>query len=138
MDVLLDATWIHREPAIPARTPWQVVQTAEALATWNAGWDTAGVLLPSILEHDHIAVLARFGDSGIQAGAVARLGAEVVELSNVHGVDGRAVDWDELVAAVGARHPGRPLVGYESGDDLAAALDAGFDAVGDLRIWARP
>jgi hypothetical protein len=137
MDVLFDATWIHREPAVPARTPWRTVSTAEGLAAWNAGWDTADVLLPPILELGHIAVLARAADSAIEAGAVARLGIGVVELSNVHGVDGRDVDWNELVAAVAARFPDRPIVGYEAGSDLEGALDAGFEPVGDLRVWAR-
>lgn len=138
MDVLFSATWIHREPAAAGHTAWRVVQSADDLASWNAGWDTAEVLLPPLLRRGHIAVLARAGNGGIQAGAVARLGSGVVELSNVHGVGGVEVDWDELVAAVGARFPGRPVVGYESGDDLGAALCAGFEAVGELRIWTRP
>ena len=137
MNVLFEATWIHRDAPMPARTGWRAVRTADELSAWNAGWDTADVLLPSILEHEHIAVLARIGDSGIEAGAVARLGSGVVELSNVHGVDGLEVDWEELIAAVGTRFPDRPLVGYESGRDLVAARDAGFDAVGELRIWTR-
>ena len=138
--LLLSATWIHRrEEDRAARAPaaWGRVADAERLAAWNAGWDTAEVLLPPILRRGHIAVLARAGGAGIEAGAVARLGSGVVELSNIHGVDGREVDWDELVAAVAARFPGRPLVGFESGDDLGAALSAGFEAVGELRIWTR-
>jgi hypothetical protein len=27
------------------------------------------------------------------------------------------------------------LVGYERGDDLAAARDGGFEPVGELRVW---
>ena len=29
------------------------------------------------------------------------------------------------------------LVGYENGDPLAAALEAGFQTVGDLTVWKR-
>jgi hypothetical protein len=29
------------------------------------------------------------------------------------------------------------MVGYESGDDLTAALDHGFEPVGPLRVWVR-
>jgi hypothetical protein len=47
------------------------------------------------------------------------------------------VDWNELVAAVAARFPDRPLVGYEAGSDLQGALGAGFEPVGELRIWGR-
>jgi hypothetical protein len=136
LDVLFSATWIHREPPALASTAWERVTDEGRLAAWNAGWDTTDVLVPAILQRGHIAVLARSGDGGIEAGAVARLASGVVELSNVHGVDGHEVDWDELVAAIGTRFPGRPLVGYERGDDLGAALGAGFEAVGELRVWS--
>jgi hypothetical protein len=136
-NVLFSATWIHREPPAPASTAWERIPDDGRLAAWNAGWDTGDVLLPTVLLRGGIAVLARMRDGGIEAGAVARLGSGVVELSNVHGVDGHEVDWDELVAAVGSRFPGRALVGYERGEDLGAALGAGFEAVGELRIWAR-
>lgn len=136
LDILFSATWIHREPPAPASTAWERVGDEDRLGAWNAGWDTADVLVPTVLQRGHLAVLARMGNGGIEAGAVARLGSGVVELSNVHGVDGTEVDWDELVAAAAAHFPGRPVVGYERGDDLVAALGAGFEAVGDLRIWS--
>jgi hypothetical protein len=34
--------------------------------------------------------------------------------------------------------PGLPVVGYQHGTALHAARRAGFDAIGDLRIWLRP
>ena len=102
-----------------------------ALAAWTAGHDTAEVLLPGLLRSAHLRVLARWEDDRGVAGAVARLGSGVVDLSNVHG----DVDWDELASAVAAVFPGRPLVGFEQGDDLAAAVEAGFAPVGDLRVW---
>ena len=71
------------------------------------------------------------------AGAVARLGSGVVDISNVHAVPGHSVDWAELAAVVSARFPARALVGYESGDDLRAAVSGGFEPVGDLRVWVR-
>lgn len=93
------------------------------------------VLIPSILERGHLAILGRVEDDQITAGAVARLGTGTVDLSNVHGVDGHSVDWEELVAAVEATFPDRQLVGYERGDDLEAAIAAGFAPVGPLRVW---
>jgi hypothetical protein len=41
------------------------------------------------------------------------------------------------VRAVAALGPGLPIVGYERGEDLAAARAAGFRVLGPLRIWAR-
>jgi hypothetical protein len=43
-----------------------------------------------------------------------------------------------LPAAVACLWPGLPVVGYEDGATLDAARQAGFDAIGDLRIWMRP
>ena len=43
---------------------------------------------------------------------------------------------DPLLHAAVIR-PGLPIVGYERGEDLAAAQQAGFTVLGSLRIWAR-
>jgi hypothetical protein len=45
--------------------------------------------------------------------------------------------WAGVVRAVAALRPGLPIVGYESGKDLAAARRAGFTVLGPLRVWAR-
>ncbi|WP_432541615.1 hypothetical protein [Kineococcus sp. SYSU DK002] len=139
---LFSATWIHRRPAAaPARTtdrgPWAPVRTAEQLAEWTALHDTAAVLLPGLLQRGHFAVLARRVDGRIVAGAVARLGSGAVDVSNTYAVEGHRLDWAELAGAVAALFPARPLVGYQRGTDLEAALAGGFEAVGDLRVWIR-
>ena len=50
---------------------------------------------------------------------------------------GHRLDWSELVAAVSALFPHRPIVGYEQGEALEAAVLAGFEPVGGLRVWVR-
>lgn len=142
MHILFSATWIHREPdrqppGSGRRPGWSVVRSAEELARWTARHDTEAVLLPGLLRRGHFSILARYVDGEIVAGAVARLGVGVVDLSNVYAVPGQSVDWTELAAAVEARYPGRPMVGYESDDALRAAVAGGFEPVGDLRIWVR-
>jgi hypothetical protein len=137
MEVLFSATWMHRDPAIERPTPWRGVRDAEGLAAWNAGWDTAEVLLPALLGRAHIRVLERVDGDEVTAGAIARLGSGAVDVSNVHGVGGHAVDWAELATAIAALFPGRPVVGYERGADLEAAISGGFDPVGELRVWVR-
>jgi hypothetical protein len=82
-------------------------------------------------------VLARYVDGGIVAGAVARLAGGVVDVSNTYAVPGNHLDWSELVDVVAGRFPGRALVGYTRGEELDAAVAAGFRAVGDLRVWLR-
>jgi hypothetical protein len=136
--LLFGATWLHRAPpGEPATTTgqWTRLRTDAELAAWNGHAGTEGVVLPSLLERSGFAVLERRTEHGVTAGAIARLGAGVVELSNVHGVDGAPIDWDELAVEVAALFPGRPQVGYESGQDLDWAVAAGFEPVGELRIW---
>lgn len=141
MDLLFSATWMHREArptrerAVPAG--WAAVTTASALADWTAQHDTADVLLPPLLRRGHFCILARRVEDRIVAGAVARLGSGTVDVSNVYSVPGHVVDWTELADVIGAYFPGRPLVGYERGAALAAAVEAGFAPVGDLRVWIR-
>ena len=141
MSVLFSASWMHREPEASddGSRPgaWSVVRTRDELAEWTGGHDTGAVLLPGLLERAHFVILARRQGGAMVAGAVARLGSGAVDVSNVHAAPGHSVDWAELAAVVNARFPGRPLVGYESGDDLRAAVAGGFTPVGDLRVWVR-
>jgi hypothetical protein len=142
--VLFDASWMHREAPTPtAPSPrsdtsaWSRVTTAAELATWTSLHDTTGVLLPGVLDLAHFAVLARYVDGGIVAGAVARLAGGVVDVSNTYAVPGHRLDWPELVDVVAERFPGRAFVGYTRGEERDAAVAAGFTAVGDLRVWLR-
>jgi len=50
--------------------------------------------------------------------------------------DARLV-WGEVAAVVGQLFPSLPVVGYEHGADLDAALAAGFTNLGPLRVWLR-
>ncbi len=141
MRLLFAATWIHREGGQrqerAARTRWTPVTTASGLAEWTGQHDTGEVLLPPLLRRGHFRMLARRLDDRIVAGAVARLGSGVVDVSNVYAAPGESVDWAELADAIGGYFPGRPIVGYERGEALAAALDGGFVPVGELRVWVR-
>jgi hypothetical protein len=138
LSLLFSASWISRPPPPPARTPppaWTTVRTPEGLAAWTAGHDTADVLLPGLLRSGHLVVLEQQVDGVPVAGAVARLGSGTVDVSNVHAAPGHEVDWSELASVVAHLFPERPLVGYERGADLAAALAGGFTVMGELRVW---
>ena len=148
LGVLFDASWMHREaPATtssqsgPSGSPgspgWSRVSSAAELAVWTSLHDTTGVLLPGLLDRAHFAVLARYSEGRIVAGAVARLAGGAVDVSNTYAVPGHDLDWSELVGVIADRFPGRPLVGYTRGRELDDAVDAGFSVVGDLRVWTR-
>jgi hypothetical protein len=140
LDILFDARWVfHPAPPTAARRlpdGWTVVESASALARWTAYHDTAEVLLPGLLDRSSFRVLARHADGLLVGGAVTHLCSGVVEISNVWAWHDTA-DWNELVAAAAALHPGRPIVGYEHGAGLAQAIDAGFVDVGPQVVWIR-
>ncbi|WP_091605705.1 hypothetical protein [Micromonospora mirobrigensis] len=130
--VLFAADWIHRPPvdppAGPALTP---VTTTGALARWAAAHGGGPVFRPALLADPRVTLLARYApDGGVTGGAVLTRGPRVTGVSNVFGAD----VWPAVCRSA---PPGVALVGYESGDDLAAAARAGFSTVGPLRIWLR-
>jgi hypothetical protein len=79
-----------------------------------------------------ITMLAGRADSAIVAGCIITTTGTVAGLSNVFG------DALEAISAATTTFSGRDLVGYENGDALAAAVEAGFRTVGDLVVWKRP
>lgn len=141
LDLLFEAQWIHRPATDPLTrhlpSGWSVVRTSEALARWTARPDTSDVLLPGLLDRSSFRVLGRYADGRPVAGAVTHLCGGVVDLSNVWAEDGDEPDWPELVRVVSALHPGRDIVGWEHGEALDRARDAGFAAVGPQLVWAR-
>ena len=62
----------------------------------------------------------------------------VVGLTNVvaEAADAIAV-YRSLIVLSAQTFPRVPVVGYESGNDLAAALDAGFDIGDPLKVWVK-
>nr|WP_241837771.1 hypothetical protein [Streptomyces sp. CB03234] len=138
---LFDAQWIHRPAGAPApqpegAAPWAPVRTAAGLTAWETAWsggdDPLGLFRPALLADPATTVLAgRAPDGRIVAGAVVSHSTGMNGVSNLFGTD----PWPGCLAALARRHPGTPVVGYEHGDDLAAALRHGFTATGTLRIW---
>lgn len=143
-DVLFEAQWIHRPASAPVLTPdldWHVVGAPDTLRTWALAWDDgdgdADLFRPELLDDPAVFVLAGQSAGGrVVAGAVASRSGHVVGISNVFARDGgpdRA--WPVVLGAVHRLFPTLPVVGYEQGDDLAAAVRHGFEPVGPLRIW---
>ena len=74
----------------------------------------------------------------VVAGGMLYRSDGVVGLSNVvaEAADAVAV-WRSLILLSAQTFPRLPLVGYELGGELAAALDAGFEIGDPLRIWVQ-
>jgi hypothetical protein len=151
-EVLFDANWIWREPC-GVRTAsetgaWTVLTSPEQLEAWEEAWwgDARNTLAgpttrqfpASLLESPHHRFLARWDGKTVVAGAIANRSPGAVGLSNTFQRDALVFDdWAGLLQCVGDPFPGVPLVGYERGAALDAAMAAGFVPTGPLRIWQR-
>jgi hypothetical protein len=135
---LFEARWIHRPAGLPAgavRLDWRPVADAIALSAWEEAWSGGAgeppIFRPAFLAEPGVTILAGWADGAVAAGCVVTTTGAAVGLSNVFG------DAAQAISTVAAAFPGRDLVGYERGEDLAAALNAGFEPVGDLVVWSR-
>ncbi|WP_034087783.1 hypothetical protein [Streptacidiphilus albus] len=142
---LFSAQWIHRPAGVPVpatpRLRAEPVRSAGTLEAWQAAWHGEGeapdVFRPALLADATVLVLAVHQGEALVGGAVLNSGAGLVGLSNLFATD----DADEaevrscVLRAAAGHFPGLPVVGYEHGGALAAALDSGFSAIGPLRIW---
>ncbi|MEV6192966.1 hypothetical protein AB0M19_11260 [Streptomyces sp. NPDC051920] len=151
--VLFEAQWIHRPASGPAASPepatspelaWSVAADPDALRDWAMAWDDghgdADLFRRELLDDPATFVLTgRSTDGRVAAGAVASRGDQVVGISNVFARDGGPeAAWAHVPNAVQTLFPALPVVGYEHGDDLAAAVRHGFESIGPLRIWTHP
>jgi hypothetical protein len=121
---------------------WEAVTGPGELVLWEAAWagggEVIGLFQPALLADADCAVLAcRRGGTQV-GGAIAYTAGGVTGISNVFksGSAGGLL-WPSAVRAAAALRPGLPVVGYERGEDLAAARRAGCTVLGPLRIWAR-
>ncbi|MFH9722000.1 hypothetical protein ACH4M4_03420 [Streptomyces sp. NPDC017254] len=141
--LLFEATWIHRPAGTPVTPPagdWRPVRTPEELAAWALAWsdgdeDEAALFHPGLLADPATKVVAGHGPDGrVLGGAVLSESGTVTGVSNLFtaGETDPVQVWSGVLGLVPAD---RPVVGYESGDDLSPALAAGFRETGPLRVW---
>ena len=144
---LFGAEWIALTlppdgPAAGGDLSWDAVTDPGELVRWEAAWagggDATGLFKPALLADPDCAVLACRRDGALVGGAIAYAADGVTGISNVFksGIADE-VPWTGAVRAVAALRPGLPIVGYEHGEDLTAAREAGFGVLGPLQIWAR-
>ncbi|MGW6263517.1 hypothetical protein [Streptomyces sp. NPDC055085] len=142
--VLFEAQWIHRAagaPAVVSALASDVAGDTDTLRAWALAWDDGdgneGLFRPELLDDPATAVLVgRSADGRVVTGAVASRGDDVVGVSNVFAREGGPdAAWSFALTATHRLFPALPLVGYEHGEDLTAAVRHGFDPIGPLRIW---
>ncbi len=135
-EVLFEAEWVAWEPpsaAAPDRS-WQQVTTAGQLREWVRANGADPPLVPALLDEPGV-VLLRSGEGGVALHA-----RDVVGVGHLFAgpVDVDAALWRSVLAYCAATWPGRPVVGYEGGPDLAVAVEAGARPCGPLRVWLHP
>lgn len=147
------ANWIWRTPSTPLPNThdqgiqWVRIQDEGQLTQWESAWSGTNddsspqlppLFLPTLLADPDIAFIAAYQGSAIIAGAIANRTDTVVGLSNLFIPPADYVAfWAGCVATAQATFPGLPLVGYESGADLARAEAVGFEKLQSLRVWGR-
>jgi hypothetical protein len=147
LTLLFDAEWIALTlapdgPAAGDDLSWDAVTDPGELVRWEAAWadggDVIGLFRLALLADPHCAILACRRDHVLTGGATVYTTDGVSGILNVFksGSDAGAL-WVSAARAVAALRPGLPIVGYEHGEDLAAAGQAGFRVIGPLRVWAR-
>ncbi len=144
--VLFDAAWIVLTATPPAPNAgaarWEVVRDVDGLARWVDAWRGESgpehVLRAELLDRDSVAVLAARDGDRVMAGAICNRSANAIGISNFFATDGvTAATRPGCLALAGAHFAMSSFVGYESGDELAAAQRDGFEVVGPLRVWIR-
>ena len=125
-DLLHEASWIRN--VMPVDGPASDI-------VWQR--ETQGKALLPFDDADFAMFTGRRGFAVVAGGMLYRADG-VVGLSNVvsDAADAVAV-WRSLSLLATQMFPRLPLVGYESGRELQAALDAGFEIGDPLRIWVR-
>jgi hypothetical protein len=137
---MFEASWLWHAPLAKADTSgWERIETPTALAVWERVWQATSPgdqrQFPDvILDRDDVAIWGRRAGDGYDAGAIANLSNDCVGLSNAFGAAMRPAA-TALCATFGQ---GKPVVGYERGDDLAKACATGWQVTGPLAVWHSP
>ncbi|WP_432478229.1 hypothetical protein [Nocardioides sp. GXQ0305] len=71
------------------------------------------------------------------AGANIHNGTSAAGLSNSWAAPGHDLNWLDVIACVGVERPGRTVIDYAWGDELARVLAVGSRRVGRHRVWVR-
>lgn len=120
---------------------WTSVTTAAELADWTAAGandpQDQGTFPPGLLHGPEITFWAGRRGDALVAGGITFVNNGVVGLSNTFFKPEAESGLRSLVGAIAFVGGGMPIVGYEHGDALRAALAAGFECLGPLSVWTR-
>jgi len=144
MTALFSANWIYADRIQSANTNnWVQIHSLDDLLLWENAWKAGGspsnqTQFPKpILSRNDVFIWGRRSTTGFDAGVIANVSTDCVGLSNCFGQDAFPAA-AALCAQLASSQPRKlPIVGYERGDDLDAALQSGFTTTGNLRVWVK-
>ena len=141
LEVGFRARWIWADGPASSPADWEVIATPGDLALWELGWKAGGsptpdrMFPPSCLTTGELVFCGQRAGGGFDAGCIVNLSGDIVGLSNVFGPDEDAGLFTPALAMAAQVGGGRPVVGFERGGALDAALAAGFETAGPLVVW---
>ncbi|MGI8484897.1 MAG: hypothetical protein ACR2OU_11625 [Thermomicrobiales bacterium] len=139
-ELLFTANWIAIDSPPPAAqgSTWDVISSAEGAQRWRDAQGDADSIRDELIDDPNVALVMGCVGDGDLAGAIAYRSDSAVGISNVFNSGSNQVSaWQAVAANVASTFPGLPIVGYEQGEDLMAAIAAGFTEIGPLRVWVR-
>lgn len=136
-----EASWLWRAPRqVPIPEGWAKLSNANDLLMWEESWKRNGsptnqrMFPETLLARDDISFFGRRANDRFIAGCIVNRSADSIGLSNVFAETPSDAFFAQAADAAASVDGDLPVVGYESGDELAFAHQAEFDTVGQLRI----
>lgn len=135
------ATGTSTDTTTDGRT-WRRVGSRDEAAAWSRAWASAdpadaGILRPELITVPGVHLLAA-GTAGddFAAGCIVNVTGPVAGVSNLFSTDGDDTQtWRAATTAAREVVGPLPLVGWEAGDGVDAAVAAGAAPLGPLTVW---
>ena len=145
-ELLFRAEWIVHVPApgvpvVDSPLTWRPITTEAELAVWEASWaddpSSPRTFVPLLLRDPAITFWAGRNGDEVLAGGITFASNDVVGVSNTFFIGEAESGLSGLVRAIADLTGGTPIVGYEHGEALRAAVAVGFRPLGTLAVWVR-
>lgn len=138
--VLMEANWIYhenREIECSSNSTYRKIQSKEDLFSWNAVSGLEEVLLPNILTNKDVSIYANEGET-ITTGFIVNDNDDTIGVSNIFSsIENESSIWSDIVRVIHHDYKAKHIVGYESDETLTKALEAGWENIGNLKIWMK-
>lgn len=139
--LLFNASWIWK-PAKSSCCPkgWSRVDSPDELERWELAWKRSGsrtharMFRDAMLEYPDFAFLGKMEGAEFVCGCIANVSDAAVGISNLFSTCRLRNVFAEATLAVASFAPRLPIVGYARGPQLEAALQAGYETTGGLRV----